>query len=191
VSVTVLIPTIPTRPHLLNRACASVTEQSVPHEIVIERDDNRTGAAATRNRALERVTTEFVAFLDDDDELERNHLEVLTSTQAATGADLVYSWFWPVDGHDPFGWFGRPFDAPALRERNYIPITVLARTELVKDVGGFTNIPTYKLGDGAACEEWIMWLDLLDAGAKFVHAPERTWRWNHHGQNTQGCADRW
>lgn len=192
-SVTVLIPTIPTRTHLLHQALGSVWRQTVqPDAVVIEPDLERTGAAATRNRALERVETEFVAFLDDDDELERNHLEVLLATQKATGADVVYPWFNVVGGHDPLGWFGRPFDPVALRQANYIPITLLARTSLVRQVGGFNNHPLYVNGRTVAtCEDWNLWIDLVDIGAKFVHAPERTWKWHHHGRNTQGCGDRW
>jgi glycosyltransferase involved in cell wall biosynthesis len=92
--VTVVIPTIPPRSHLLQRAVASVHDQMVqPKMTVIEYDKNHEGAAVTRNRGLERVETEFVAFLDDDDELLPNHLELCLDEIERTGADLVYPWF--------------------------------------------------------------------------------------------------
>jgi hypothetical protein len=65
---------------------------------------------------------------------------------------------------------------------------VLARTQLLQDIGGFKNFPG---AQWSTCEDWYTWLRLLDAGATFVHLPERTWVWNHHGQNTGGRTDKW
>jgi glycosyltransferase involved in cell wall biosynthesis len=191
--VTVVIPSIPPRAHMLNRALGSVYLQTLkPHDVIIEIDHDHTGAAATRTRGLMKVETEFVAFLDDDDEFLPNHIERLVREQRRTDADIVYPWFWVEGGHDPLGWYGRVFDAGALRAANYIPITVLARTELCKKVGGFVNHPHFlQYGNPATCEDWNMWLALLDEGARFVHLPVRTWTWHHHGHNTQGCSDRW
>jgi len=56
-------------------------------------DRSREGAAATRQRALTEVRTEWVAFLDDDDEFMPHHLLSLITHASATGADFVYSWF--------------------------------------------------------------------------------------------------
>jgi hypothetical protein len=134
--------------------------------------------------------TEWIAFLDDDDEFEPWHIERLLRHQAETGADLVYPWFTVVDGFDPLGWEGRQFDPAALRRYNYIPITVLVRRELVIAAGGFTN-RTDGVG-GATWEDWNCWLALLDLGATFSHLPARTWRW-HFGDtvHTHGRSDRW
>jgi hypothetical protein len=192
--ITVVIPSIPPRAHMLNNALTSVYRQTLaPKEIIVEMDPDHTGAAATRTRGLMKVTTEFVAFLDDDDELEPNHLELLAAKQTETDADLVYPWFTNVGGHDPLGAFGRPFDAFAITFANYIPITVLARTSMVVAAGGFSNAPPEMVADlnGATCEDWVCWLAMLELGAEFVHLPARTWKWHHHGRNTQGCGDRW
>jgi glycosyltransferase involved in cell wall biosynthesis len=180
VNVTVVIPTIDDHHEQLDRALASVQTQSLPpDEIELEFDRLRTGAAATRNRALERVTTEYVAFLDDDDELKPNHLRACVRFARLTGVDLVYPWF---DGEDGIGMFGVPFDPVLLRRRNYIPVTVLVRTELVRKVGGFVDHPD---DNGDPCEDWGLWLALLDAGAVFGHLPQRTWIW-HKGAGTRG-----
>jgi glycosyltransferase involved in cell wall biosynthesis len=181
VSITVVIPTIDERHDQLDRAVASVQAQSLPAEVEIEFDRLRTGAAATRNRALERVDTEWVAFLDDDDEFKPNHLRACARNAALTGADLVYPWF-DCDGEDKIGMFGVPFDPVLLRKRNYIPVTVLVRTELVRKVGGFQDHPD---DNGDPCEDWGLWLALLDAGAVFSHLPQRTWIW-HNGAGTRG-----
>jgi glycosyltransferase involved in cell wall biosynthesis len=170
---------------MLERAVASVEAQTVSARTVLQLDDTRAGAAATRNVGVARATGEYVALLDSDDELRPQHLERLLAAAEATGADLVYPWFdregWP----DPWPEReARPFDAAALRRGNFIPITVLVRRQLLLDVGGFR--PDLTISPPAQCEEWGTWLRLLDAGARFVHLPERTWIWHAHGRNTSG-----
>jgi glycosyltransferase involved in cell wall biosynthesis len=76
--ITVCIPTIPPRAKMLARALESVAEQTLqPAAIIVEYDHEHTGAAATKNRALAKVTTPLVAFLDDDDHFLPHHLAVL------------------------------------------------------------------------------------------------------------------
>jgi glycosyltransferase involved in cell wall biosynthesis len=189
--VAVCIPTIPPRAHLLRRAVGSVQRQTLPvREIQVALDSDRQGAATTRNRTVEASTSEWVAFLDDDDEFLPHHIERLVAHQRETGADLVYPWFEVVDGVDPLGWGGRHFSPDELRRYNYIPVTVLVRRELILAGGGFQN-RSDGIG-GATWEDWNMWLALLDLGATFSHLPERTWRW-HFGdtQHTHGRSDRW
>ena len=145
-------------------------------------DVERIGAAANRNRALAVVDTEWVAFLDDDDELLPQHLRVCARHAYLTGADVVYPDSEVVGGDHPVNVFDFDFDPTLLRRRNYIPVTVLARTELVKQVGGFQPHPDE---NGDPCEDWGLWLALVDAGATFSHVPQRTWIW-HVGNGTKG-----
>jgi glycosyltransferase involved in cell wall biosynthesis len=190
-TVSVCIPTIPPRAPLLRRALGSVYQQTLrPDEVVVVPDVDRRGAAATRNLAVERAASEWVAFLDDDDEFLPHHLEKLVAHQEETGADLVYPWFEIAGGtFDPLGWEGRAFDPDALRQANYIPITVLVRRQLLLDAGGFRN-RSDGIG-GATWEDWSAWLALLNRGATFSHLPSRTWRWHHHGGHTRGRSDGW
>lgn len=195
-TVTVCIPSIAPRGKMLTRAIASVTVQTRPaNGIAVAIDHDRRGAAPVRNDAWRMAATEFVAFLDDDDELLPHHLEHLLAVQADTGADLVYPWHRIIgpDGRtkaDLLGAQGQPFDPAELDVRNFIPVTVLVRRSLLADVGGFprTNSPEWPHDD---CEDWGCWKRLRDAGAQFVHTPEVSWLWHHHGQNTSGRGDRW
>jgi len=182
VSITVVIPTIAGREVELERALGSVRAQTVPVAwTMVMHDIERTGAAATRNRALAKVDTEWVAFCDDDDEWYPNHLRLCARHARLTGADVVYPGY-DIDGEDPIDCFGIPFDPFLLRRRNYIPVTTLCRTELVRKAGGFQEHPDE---NGDPCEDWGLWLALLDAGAKFSHLPQRTWLW-HNGNGTRG-----
>jgi Glycosyl transferase family 2 len=139
------------------------------------------------------VRTEWTAFLDDDDTMNPVHIGALMKHAEATGADVVYPWFDVPGGFDPFPQYeGQPFNEKALREvQNYIPVTVLVRTGLARGVGGFTPRNTSTAAGASPCEEWGLWLKLLDIGANFAHLDQRTWRWNWHEGNTSGRGDRW
>lgn len=188
--VTVVIPTIPPRTRLLTRALASVTAQRVKFsDVAIAYDLTRGGAAATRSRGLDGVRTRWVAFLDDDDELYPQHLEVLIHAAIDNGADLVYPWFDVAGGSDPFPMHeGRAFD-PA--DPNVFPITVLARTELMHATGGFRREPSPVDPTVLEGEDWVMWLNVIRLGGTILHVPARTWLWHHDSANTAGLPDRW
>lgn len=193
--VTVIVPAIPPRAGtLLPRALTSIARQTyTPRRIMVEFDHDRRGPAEMRNSMLSVVDTEYVAFLDDDDELMPEHLDRLRTTAIETDADLVYPWFdvkTPTgNGWDPLGEFGKPFNADTLRNvKNYIPVTVLARTKVIREAGGFRNRAE---PPNTTCEDWGCWLNMLDAGAKFHHLAEQTWIWHWHGRNTSGRNDNW
>lgn len=192
-TITVAIPTIPPRQHLLARALRSVFEQTRSAYIATALDAAREGAARTRQRALDAVTTDWTAFLDDDDYFLPNHLWLLSNAARESGADYVYSYFYlqrpgaEPDETDPLGNFGRPFDPADPQETT---ITVLVRTELAKAVG-FTGPAEPLRPMDAAGEDHRFLLGCLAAGATVLHVPQRTWVWSHHGANTSGRGDRW
>lgn len=185
--VTVVIPTIPPRASMLERAIASVTAQTVPAALVIEADDDRTGSAATRNRALARVETEWLICLDDDDQLMPNAVQVLTEAQAATGADVVSgaAWIPQSPGHrEPVatpapGWI--PPDA--VMARSVLHVTSLVRASLAR-AAGFTR--AHDPGTGMDLDDYGFYRALAAAGASFWRVPETVLIWHHHGANTSG-----
>ena len=186
--VTVVIPHIPVREQLLTRALESVRAQTVEASVIVVTDHDHDGAAITRNRGLFAVETEFVSFLDDDDFMYPKHLETCLNTLREHDADIVYPWFDVIAGTDPLGMFGKPFDPEHLKTSNYIPVTVVARTKTLQDVGGFIPHPD---DAGHPNEDWGCWLAVHNAGGKIVHVPEKTWSWDHASQNTSGRGDRW
>ena len=188
----VVIPTIPTRGVLLSRAIQSVRAQTLyPTAMCISTDHRRQGAATTRQRALDTVGSdiEWVAFLDDDDEIDPDHLRDLHACAAQTKADYVYSWPRVVGGSHPFpSWFGIPWDNQRPHQTT---ITVLVRRGLAQQVG-FQRAPGGGSIDGQTWgEDYQFTLGCMQAGAKIVHLPLHTWTWHHHGENTSGQPDRW
>lgn len=190
--VTVVIPSIPPRTDMRTRALASVRAQTyAPKQWVVMLDDNREGPAVIRNRIIEDVDTEWIAFLDDDDELLPHHIDTLLTAATETGADVVWPWFTVVGGSDPFPMHkGRQWNPD---DPHQIPVTALVRTAAFRAVGGFRRIeegPTDKHGNRAG-EDFDLWLRLSAAGYRFHHVDEVTWTWHHHGRNSSGLPSRW
>ena len=58
--------------------------------IKLIRNESNRGASASKNIAIENATGEFVCFVDSDDWIELNAVELLVSEQLKTGADVVW-----------------------------------------------------------------------------------------------------
>lgn len=201
-TVAVVIPTIPGREELLERALVSArTQRRKPDQIVVERDSERTGAWAARNRALKRVRTDVVAWLDDDDTLRPHHLMACMRVleQSPWRPDLVYPRPRMIGGADPtalthqgrfpvspWGLRWTAEHAAHLREHgSFIPMTHLVRTDLVRQIGGFR--PGYDVGGRYRGEDEDYLIRLMDeAKAIFEHLDAVTWNWHVHAGHTAG-----
>lgn len=177
--VTVIIPTVPGREDRLARAIKSVQRQTLPVLHIVERDELGEGPSATRNRAVERADTEWIAFLDDDDELYARHIESLLGVALAEGTDAAYSGYDQVILHSAR--FGRVCNQGMTDYAHPMPVTFLVRRSAFLAVGGF---PEEKP------EEYHLQVRLRESGVVFAHFPERTWRYNVHGKNTSGLPEK-
>lgn len=187
--ITVLIATHPERQTsgLINRAFASVAAQTLqPVTIIVNNDLERQGAGANRRRLLSLVDTEWIAWLDSDDEWLPGHLEKLYRVAIETDSIYVYSW---MHGNDPLGHFGIPFNPCAA---HHTTMNVLVRTDIAREVGFQDN----QIGPHAN-EDWgfITGVATLacERGLKMTHLAERTWHYhagsfNSSGQPGQGDA---
>lgn len=192
-SITVVTPTIRPRIEqgLAGRAKASVLAQMYQGDVIhlVIEDEDRQGAARTRQRGLEAVETPWVAFLDDDDAFHADHLETLMTAALENDADYVYSWFDCVGGYDPFPMhFGQKFDPLNPVQTT---VTTLVKTELAQQAG-FVSPAEKETPDGnIAGEDWSFTLRCIELGATILHVPKKTWDWHHWGGNTSGLPDRW
>lgn len=180
--ITVCIAAHPARftSGLINRALLSATAQTLqPQAILVNNDTGRQGAGWNRRRLLDLVRTEWVAWLDSDDEWAPEHLEKLHKVAVETDSVYVYSWFY---GMDPLGHFGLPFN-PCTP--HHTTMNVLVRTDLAKEVGFNDN----EAGPFAN-EDWgfITGMAKLccERGLKMTHLAERTWTYWQQGQNSSG-----
>jgi hypothetical protein len=200
-TVTVCIPTIPGREQMLVRARASVVAQTrKPDHLLVGLDRDRTGAAATRNRLLESVTTDAIAWLDDDDRFNPVHIAAcMRVLENSPGVDLVYPA--PVmDGGDdptattyqgvfptsPWGIRWQPELEQHIRDHgSFIPITHVVRTDAVRKAGGFPEGRVLPSGRYQGEDECYL-RALLDTGAQFEHLNRRTWTWTVNPKSTAG-----
>lgn len=174
--IAVLTPSIPERSAMLAEAAASVAAQERPPDAhLIHVDYDRVGCAAAHNRLLVGAIAaecDWIALLADDDLLLPNHLKALEA--ASDEADIVYP-FCRVEGRPGFE-PNAPFDAARLAHENYIPGTVLLRTQLARDLKG------WRAGVNG-WEDWDFWRRSIAVGARFVCVPEVTWVYRFHGGN--------
>ncbi len=191
-AVTMVMPVHPARwKGFVRRALRSVLAQTTPASAMsIVADLEREGAGPTRDRAMAAVQTEWIAFLDSDDEWHPDHIAELLACAEDSGADVIYSacrvihtQLGEIPQGDPhfevWGRPGRPFNAELLRRKSYLPVTSLVRTELAQQ-------SSFVPPDGSHYDDWGFYLGLLDLGAQFVHLPQITWTWHHGPHNTGG-----
>ncbi len=199
-TIAIITPAHPARAAngMLTRAMDSAYRQTLtPDEVHVAIDNEREGAAPTRQRALLRAKTDWVAFLDSDDILMPFHLEHLLAHAQDTGADYVYSWFRLIqiqangsirdyEDTDPIfppTHFTEPFDPNNPIETT---ITTLVRTDLAQEVGMF-KLDRGEINSG---EDRRFTLECIMKGAVISHLVERSWCWVHHSQNSGGLPGR-
>lgn len=174
--VSVITPTIPEREKFLSEARESVARQTHPNtDHIVGVDTSHIGQGFLRNELARKSTAEWLVFLDDDDLLDPEFIELHLAHAQATHSDLVYSVCRLPSKYR--GWAPRAaeFDEALLRlpTGNYIPVTVLVRRELFNQVGGFKV--------SGSLDDWNLWLDLLNIGAKFSYLPCVLWSYRVHG----------
>jgi LmbE family N-acetylglucosaminyl deacetylase len=194
--ITVVIRT-KDRPALLREAVDSVRGNEHPAELVIVNDggahpdvdatiidhDRSRGRSEAMNSGVKAATTEYVAFLDDDDRYETEHLSTLAN--AAQNAPKSAAWYTDAvsslyslgesgtyTAQSRLRVFGRDFDRELLLVDNYIPLpTVLTRRQAFLDAGGFD--PQFDL-----FEDWDFLIRLSERG-DFTHVPRITCEIRH------------
>lgn len=122
-----------------------------------------------RNAALAAVRTEWVCFVDGDDELDRRffeRIELGTADIRAPAVRYMGGHLGPyvprVVGHD------HQCEASCLTEGNWIVIGAVARTKVLRYVGGFRDYPMY--------EDFDLWVRCWKAGASIEAVPGAIYR---------------
>lgn len=176
------------RPKALDEALASIANQTYDNiEIVVVEDGpaasqkiiekyrqaldiqyqalgENHGRSYAGNVGLSMTTGEWCNFLDDDDQLFADHVEVLVKAVLTKKLQGVYSQAWEVPTtfidksnwqyieHDHYTIYKQPFSKLFLWKTNYLPIqSVLFHRRLYEENGGFdTNLD--------CLEDWDLWI---------------------------------
>ncbi len=143
------------------RAIPSAEAQGVP---VIHR--HGLTLAQARNEALGMVRTEFVVFLDADDELAPGYIEALAGGSADLRAPAV-SYVKGSRRQEPYvpkvAGHSHVCAAACLCDGNWLVIGSAVRAELGREVGGFREFEW--------SEDWDLWVRCWLAGASIEAIP--------------------
>lgn len=155
----------------------------VPVEISRE---NR-GVCLARNRMFaERSKAPFILFVDGDDYLDPDFLEMAWRKVNVAQASVVYpkAAIFSDAGMSPHGVIDQiEFDLRVLMRRNYIPVTSLMRREVFKKVGGFDEDFVHGL------EDWNLWISAALAGVSFAFEPKAILYYRHHSDARSHTAN--
>jgi GT2 family glycosyltransferase len=154
-------------------ARAELDRLEFPHR-AFEHDDPPHGLASSRNLGVREARADAIAFLDDDDLWEPDHLKRLSDLlDRDADAEVVYSdariWKVPDDAADTAPGetvvLAQPFDRGVFQRDSFIPPSAFAaRREAFERHGFFdTEIPY--------SEDWDWLLRVVRAGGKIVRAP--------------------
>jgi glycosyltransferase involved in cell wall biosynthesis len=139
-----------------------------------------------RNAGLDQVATEWVCFLDADDELEAGYFDAMATGTADVRAPAVRyirpdgtaaaPYVPKVPGHD------HDCSGDCLPFGNWLVVGSVARTDLLRQVGGWDAWPMY--------EDWDLWLRCQQAGATFEAIPRAIYRAHVRQDSRNRAPDR-
>lgn len=162
--VTVIIPVygdVERWAPLARRAAASAIAQTVPAAQVVLA--TAADLAEARNGPASWARTEWLVFLDADDELDVRYIEAMLAGEGDLRQPATLG---VTDGVED----AQPVVIPAkdLMTGNYIVIGAMVRTDLFHEVGGFRSLDAY--------EDWDLWLRVWLAGGRITSVPEAVYR---------------
>lgn len=202
-TVTIIIRTVQ-RPYFLRDALQSVRNQTYrPIEIIVVEDGaagseniisefndlnieyiptgNHVGRSRAGNRGLAKASGKYINFLDDDDLLFADHVEVLAGelendrlqrkAAYSTGLEVPTK----IISTNPFKYvencyylrYDKPFNCAALKKSNYIPINcMMFNRELFIKEGGFDERLDF-------LEDWDLWLRYMQY-TDFIYVQKTT-----------------
>lgn len=150
---------------------ADRAEASVPHGIRVVRVHGDTLHDA-RNTGLGMVDTEWVCHLDADDELEPGYFTEIARGAADVRAPSVRYCLNQRQRRPPYvpqvAGHTHACTADCLPYGNWLVVGTVARTALLRDVGGWRDFPVY--------EDWDLWLRCHLAGASIEAVPAAVYR---------------
>jgi GT2 family glycosyltransferase len=146
-------------------------------------DNNRNISGAT-NEAIRFANGEYLAFMDNDDELTADALYEMVKAINETDADLIYSDedFIDLEGHYSDPHFKPDYSPDLLLSHNYITHFVVAKKSLVEESGLLNS--RY---DGAQDHELL--LRLTETAKQIHHVQKVLYHWRKSETSTSLSPD--
>ncbi len=163
------------------RAIPSAQDQGVPVIHAIGSD-----LCDARNSGLAQVETRHVCFLDADDELEPGYFDAMNAVDADMRVPRV-RYVTPKRTPRPLmprvaGHGHHDCTADCLAFGNWIVIGCVARTRLLRMVGGFRDFEW--------SEDWDLWVRCWQAGATIESVPDAVYRAHVRPDSRNRAPDR-
>lgn len=127
-------------------------------------DKENEGVSRARDFGTKKISSssKYLVFLDDDDLIDNNYLEVLYYT-LEINKDASWAYTDVVGfGNKEYLW-KKPFDSKVMKKENLLVVTSMIRKEAFFDVNGF------EIREKKVFEDWNLWLKLLAKGHFPVH----------------------
>ena len=195
--ISIVVPVYNIDPHWLNLAIESVKRQFYANWELCLADDASTnqktidymkqlshprikvtfcphnqGISGASNAAIEMATGEYIALLDNDDELTRDALFEVVKRINNDGAEFIYSDedLMDVSGRCYNPHFKSDFNPDLLRCHNYITHFSVIRKTIIDRLGGFRS-----KFNGA--QDYDLILRVVDQTDKIAHVPKVLYHW--------------
>jgi GT2 family glycosyltransferase len=155
-----------------------------PRVHVVYRAENG-GIVAASNDALAMASGEFVALLDNDDELAPNALALVDEAITANpSADYVYTDEDKIDEHGrhAFAFFKPDWSPERLRTQMYTCHLSVLRRQLVDEVGGFR-------AEFNGSQDWDLVFRVTERARDVVHVPEVLYHWRMLATSAAGAGE--
>ena len=195
--ISIIMPVFNASPFVLAKAIRSVTRQTYKNWELCIADDCSTNIttrlflkslfnkkiktvflkenlniSGASNKAAQLATGEYMALLDNDDELEANALDEVVECINRTQADLVYS---DEDFIDIYGEYESPhfkpdFSPDLLLSHNYMTHFLVFKKHYFEEVGGFRS-------DYDGAQDYDLILRLTEKISKIEHVPSILYHW--------------
>lgn len=131
-----------------------------------------------RNRGAMAASSDWLIFLDADDELEPRYIESMAlAVSARPEIDLHVPFIWKIS-NGKIVQSGKLKDpAASIFDRNHLPIGAMVRRDLFLETGGFDDWPIY--------EDWALWMKVEAAGARWAWCPDAIYKihWREGSRN--------
>lgn len=156
----------PTEVLVFHDSCA--TPPGFANTTTIHRPVNQ-GVSRSRNELVSLSKGDYLLFVDADDVLAENYIEMMVKTMERTNADVVYPdcllWARWGDNQLPNKWHEatKQMTHKKMYALNEAVVTSLMKRTVFEAVGGFKDMPLF--------EDWLFNLKALSLGFTYVKAP--------------------
>lgn len=141
----------------------------------VYRHEKQEGATKAYQRGLDLCQTDWIIYLDADDQLFPNYIEETMRVAAEQNVPWVYTDFQYMDENSaPQGRinFLEKFDPHYLQISNFIHSACLIKAEIIRQAGGWQE---HKL------EDWDLWKRISALGYKAAKAKDTCLLYRKHG----------